>query len=352
MTGYDAGMRAPPSGPPELEPSTIVELCRRHYFEVVRAERLDGYQDATFRVETADGGRYVFKAAAEEPDGVALRFERRVLQHLEGEGWSGVPRIERARDGRRVVRAEHASGPLALRVLSWLDGVPLADLAAAPDDLLRELGGFLGRLDTALASLDLGEERRLEWDLARLDAQRPLAAWIEAASDRRLAESAIDDYLTRRRALLPRLRRGPIHNDANDHNVLVGPPQAAAGRRIGLIDFGDVVVTETVHELAVAMAYAGMGRRDPWSAALPVALGYDAARRLSDAELELLPGAVRARLALSVSMAAARRHEGTADAYALVSERAAWAALRRLGGLAPSVALDALREVSTRETPA
>ena len=61
-----------------------------------------------------------------------------------------------------------------------------------------------------------------------------------------------------------------IHNDANEHNVLV----ADDGAVTGLIDFGDVVWTARVCGLAVAGAYAMQGRPDPARAVVPVVRGY------------------------------------------------------------------------------
>jgi Ser/Thr protein kinase RdoA (MazF antagonist) len=65
------------------------------------------------------------------------------------------------------------------------------------------------------------------------------------------------------------LRHGVIHGDANDHNVL-----AERDRMTGLLDFGDMVHTAIVCELAVALAYAMLGERDPLAAAGAVIRGY------------------------------------------------------------------------------
>ena len=56
-----------------------------------------------------------------------------------------------------------------------------------------------------------------------------------------------------------------IHNDANEHNVLV----ADDGTVVGLIDFGDVVWTARVGGLAVAGAYAMQGQTRPGARGRP-----------------------------------------------------------------------------------
>ena len=50
-----------------------------------------------------------------------------------------------------------------------------------------------------------------------------------------------------------------VHQDLNDNNVVCD----AEGRVRGVIDFGDMGLTETCNNLAVALAYAFFGRPKP-----------------------------------------------------------------------------------------
>src|SRR4029079_11870368 len=77
-----------------------------------------------------------------------------------------------------------------------------------------------------------------------------------------------------------------IHNDANEHNVLVG----ADGTVTGLIDFGDVVYSARVCGLAIAAAYAMQGTADPARAVVPVVRGYHEVTPLRTDELRVLYG--------------------------------------------------------------
>src|SRR4029079_2431793 len=97
--------------------------------------------------------------------------------------------------------------------------------------------------------------------------------------------------------VLARLRDLPaqaIHNDANEHNVLVGDD----GRVSGLIDFGDVCRGPRVCGLAVACAYAMTPLEGPEREVLPLVAGYHEVAPLRPEELALLPDLVRARLAV------------------------------------------------------
>lgn len=53
--------------------------------------------------------------------------------------------------------------------------------------------------------------------------------------------------------------RSSVHQDLNDNNVVCD----AQGRVLGVIDFGDMSLTETCNNLAVALAYAFFGRPKP-----------------------------------------------------------------------------------------
>ena len=144
------------------------------------------------------------------------------------------------------------------------------------------------------------------------------------------------------------LPRGIIHNDANDYNVLVGDP-APAGRPVaGLLDFGDMVETWTVCELAVAIAYAIFGKEDPLAAACHLAAGYDRMRPLTEPELEALWSFTAIRLCTSVCLSAHRRTAEPDNLYLMVSEAPAWEALERMRAVHPRLAHYRLRAACGR----
>ena len=130
---------------------------------------------------------------------------------------------------------------------------------------------------------------------------------------------------------LPELGHLPhqvIHNDANEHNVLVGED----GRVTGLIDFGDVVYAPRVCGLAVAGAYAMQGQPDPARAIVPVVRGYHEVAPLREDELEVLFPLMRARLEMSVAMAERQYAAAPDNDYLLISQAGVREALQRLDG--------------------
>ncbi len=245
-------------------------IARELYGLDARATALPGELDLNFRLD-ADGSRYVLKL---HHAGADLALEDAVLEHLSAV--PGVPRLAgptSVLDGRTV------------RLLSWIDGVAWAQ---RPGDL-AELGREVARVDRALADFDHPQLMRPHrWDLRNAPG-------------------------------LPRLDQLPqqlIHNDANEHNVLVGEHG-----EIGLIDFGDVVHCPRVCGLAVAGAYAMQGFADPARAVLPLVRGYHEITPLTPPELEVLFLLMRARLELSVQMAAAQSAAAPENEYLLISQQ-------------------------------
>ena len=117
--------------------------------------------------------------------------------------------------------------------------------------------------------------------------------------------------------LFPELRRSVIHGDANDYNVLVDPRQQ---RVTGVIDFGDMVHSYTVGNLAVAAAYALLDKSDPLAAACSVVEGYNAEWMLTETELAALFGLIGLRLCLSACLAADQQQQRPDDEYLAISQ--------------------------------
>jgi Ser/Thr protein kinase RdoA (MazF antagonist) len=255
---------------------------------------------------------------------------------------AGVPvqSLVPARDGRELVDLGDPGPPWA-RLLTWIDGRPLATVAQPSLSLLGDLGEMMGRSATALLDVDVPAARRdFQWDVMR--SESVVAGNIGDVPDPARRELLERTLTALRERLVPRLsglRMSVIHNDANDHNVLV---DEAGEQLVGLLDFGDLVWSVTAHEAAVAATYVMFDRPEPLEALAAVAAGFDRTCRLTDDELDALPDLVLARVATSVAIAA-RQTRLDADPYLGISETPAWALLGRLDALPPGAARAAIR---------
>ncbi len=276
-----------------------------------------------------------------------VELECAALDHLAGLGIPGLPRVLRARDGRAAVTAELNGANQVVQVLSWLPGATWAATGPHPARAMGELGSLVARVDAGLESFaDPGIDRSLSWNLVRAAAARDLLPHVPDAERRDLAGVVLDRFAAEVEPRLAQLPWQPIHNDANDSNVLVGPD----GGVTGLIDFADLCRAPRVCGLAVACAYTVDVRSGPWTgtdavrALLPLVAGYHEVAPLDPLELELLPDLIRTRLALSVAMAGWQHGRDPANAYLLVSQDQVWALLRLLVAEDPRLTLCRLRD--------
>lgn len=288
-----------------------------------RAEALAGEYDHNFLL-TSDGAQHVLKVSPEGEDERLLQLQREAFRHLHG----NAPRMERAAaaGSQRFVRLQH-----------FVPGTLLAHVSHSAT-LLRDFGGALARMDKALLDFDHpAAHRELQWDLTRAGDLRPEIPLIADPRQRRLALGIIERVDLEVLPILGRLRQSVIHNDANDYNVVVQD-----GRVSGFIDFGDIVYTATVCELAIAAAYVMAGKDDPLGAAAHVVAGYDEVVPLTDAERRALFPLSLTRLAMSVIISAARKARDPGNAYYMVHESKAWQVLEQLADVPFDIAQDTL----------
>jgi len=205
-----------------------------------------------------------------------------------------------------------------VRLLTYLPGVPLAEIKPHTSGLLQDLGQKLGQLTRALVDFDHpAVHRDFHWDLAQgnriVNEYAPL---IEDAALRELVLKCRFEPETE-------LRRSVIHGDANDYNVLVDPDSMTVS---GLIDFGDMVYSYTIGDLAIAIAYVVLGEGDPHD----VIVGYTSECGLLDEEREALWPLVRLRLAMSVCIAAYQIRQEPENEYLRISQKAIEKTLPRI----------------------
>jgi 4-aminobutyrate aminotransferase-like enzyme/Ser/Thr protein kinase RdoA (MazF antagonist) len=323
---------------PESEAS---RLAREIFSLEVSAQSLPGEYDANFHLLSAPGREFVLKVMhpAREPSFVEMQCQAQ--QHLGKRApHLPVPRVCATPSGDGFAVAATSDGTKRLVcLLTFVPGTVLAKANPHSPELLRDLGKALGEMDVALADFwHPAARRQLKWDLSR-------ASWIQDHLDRigdstrrRLVERFLKLYESEVVPALPSLRRSIIYGDANDHNVLVSAPWPQPRRVVGLIDFGDMHYGLTVSEIAIAAAYAMLGRRDPLRAAAAIVAGYHSACPLNEEELRLLYALMAMRLAVSVVNSAYSKPLAPNDPYVTITEAPAWEALEKLAEIHPRFA--------------
>jgi Ser/Thr protein kinase RdoA (MazF antagonist) len=326
---------------PRFEPRTAAQIARDLYRLDAAASPLPGERDQNFLLETPSG-RFVLKVANAAEERSQLEAQNAALDHVERLGL--CPRVVRSVNGSAI---ERAPGGYLVRLLTWVPGVPLGTIPRHSSELLEDVGRRLGELDATLLDFDHPAiHRSFHWDLANgflVVAEH--SARVADAPLRALVERVTEQVERRDGARLGRLRRSAIHGDANDYNVLVteGADGRAPAHVAGLIDFGDLVHSYTIADLAIAAAYAVLDKPDPLAAAAAVAAGYHGARPIDDEELPALFGLVKLRLCASVCLAAYQQPARPSDEYLAVSQAPIRRTLPRLAAIEPELAEAELR---------
>jgi len=316
---------------PDIDAATAEAWAKDAYGIQAQATPLPGEVDRNFYLCGAGNHRYVFKIS---PIGVLPEIEGQiaVLTHLETTDVRDItPRIVRGIHGEELVEVESSTGDRFLtRITEFFEGVELAQCSADTTNLWHQLGTALGRLDVALQTFDHPSTRRHSvWDLARVLELEPLLDAV-APEHRPFVKTGLDRFRERVLPHLDQLRRSVIHNDANDYNVLVHESGPNDAELAGIIDFGDMLHTITVAELAIACAYSMLDRSDPWLVASRLTEGYEIQNALTPVERGLLPDLIVGRLCNSLLMSAQARLASPDDEYLTISERPAAALLKRL----------------------
>ena len=320
--------------PPQLGAQHAEALARTHYGKILEAHELGGERDRNFRMVAPDGSQFLLKISnpAEAVDIVHL--QNALLNHLRDRAPTlPVPRPVASVEGTYETPILLDDGrPSILRMLTFLPGTPLAQSPRTTTQR-QALGRCLARLDLALQDFSHpAAHHDLLWNVA---AAHRLSGMIDSIMDtqrRRQVRQFMDHYEAITLPALPPLRAQVIHNDFNLGNVLVQPGRT--DEVAAIIDFGDVMHSPLVSEIATATAYQLADGADPLLSAAEMIGAYHELLPLRPAEKAVLLDLVMARLVITVLITEWRAERYPENrAYILRNNGLAWAGLEHIARL-------------------
>ena len=334
---------------PQFTDSDILSCLNQHYNLAGSLKALPGYCDQNLILTVDNEQQFIVKVANIAEPKLELAMQNAAMEHLTSKHCA-VPAVCKSNQGQSIVEIVNAGGQVFfLRVLSFLPGqfYAQADTRMHNDMLWTDLGKFVGNIDNALSDFEhAGAYRYLDWDLAQGYRVCMSKKGLLDDTQRPLVEKYLRLYQTQTMPLISQLPQSIIHNDANDYNLLiddVNNPQKISG----LIDFGDMVYSQTVNELAIACAYALMGEKaasyDVIDTLKAIVSGYHQVRPLKDVELEVLFSLVAMRLCTTICNSALAIKNNPENEYLLVSVQPARELLEKLNTLNPYAVLCQLR---------
>ena len=332
---------------PNLTCEQACKVVQDEYGLVVTAEALPSERDQNFRLQAEDGRSFVLKIANGEEDRSFLEAQNQVMAKLREQKVAYCPQLMQTQSGSDFFEVDANESTYAGRLITWLSGEVLAHCQWQGTDLLCHLGACVAEVDDALKGFDHVAMHRgdFAWDLANATAVIDLHLdQVEDSGIRQQIDAVRENLAEYVEPRLLRLEQSVIHNDANDHNVIVQSPAIDRQQVVGLIDFGDMVHSYTVCGLAIAVAYAMLDKTDPLQAAMRIVEGYHVVRPLTEDELAVVFPMACGRLAVSVCMAAVQQRQRPDDPYLSVSQEPIKRTLQRLLEIHPRFAEFSFRE--------
>lgn len=289
---------------------------------------LVGESDYNFKIESGDEN-YLLKISRPFANEKQIHFQEEILQFIQSSDTTiNTPSIVKSILGELTVQIENEDGAIQhVRLLSWMEGRLWSKVNPHNKELLHSLGNEAARITKALSDFDHPlAHRYFEWDIAQgLWTSEYLSLFN---SEQRLIVSHFQKLFNCSQHLYTTLRKGIVHNDVNDNNIIVNDDLLHPKVK-SIIDYGDAIYTHVINDLAITIAYAIMDKPDPLASALPIVKGYHEVYPLNKYELEVLYILIGMRLVISVTKSAINREDEPENDYLQISEKAAWDVLEK-----------------------
>ena len=296
------------------------ELLWEHYeLSCERITALEGYDSQNYKLETLEHTRLLKIYAFSDGELEYLNEENRILLFLSADQAAYSKPIANSK-GDLLTLINYRGAKYILRLLTFLSGEFLSSEKHTMK-LIQDFGGFMAKLDMKLLSTRSHpiQNRIIRWDLQHVSMNRDRLSYIENPMDRNRILFYLDVFEEKISPHRYSLRRSIIHNDANDWNVLCRDEKV-----IGLIDFGDMVNSYLLSEVAIALTYVLMNKSNPGEVATWFLKSYNNILKLEKIELELLYYFIGARLCTSLINSAYTKRLKPESDYIGISEAGAW----------------------------
>ncbi len=275
---------------PDVDVTMAARLAEDLFGVVGETSELGSHQDRNFRIR-AERGSVVLKVANRSWGRTPLEAQNAALRHIAAaDAGFGAPVPIDGVDGHDLYEVEVGGDRIPVRLLTFVEGHPLATHDHLAPELVADLGRLAARTSLALASFDHpGLDRTVQWDLQI--AADVVAALLGSVADRSRQALVADRTAAageRLADVVDALRVQAIHGDVTDDNVVGRLDEAGRVRPDGVIDFGDLMRSWLVADLAVTCASVLRHTPDDPFAVLPAVRAFDELVPLDDADLAAL----------------------------------------------------------------
>ena len=311
------------SKPPEFRLSEIKNIVHEKFGLEVEAKILDSDRDQNlYLYDKKQNHRFVLKIFNPIESLDIINLQTNVLDHFQANRSRSIrtPKIIKSLDGQKFICIRKNNQKYILRLVSYISGDQLKNIKQK-DISYFTIGSFIGDLASILQSFS-GKyyERVFPWDISNIDFLLENHTFFTNKKRENIILHFANEYEQNVDPNKQFLRKSIIHNDCNNHNIIV----RNKSEEIGIIDFGDIVRSYNVVEPSVCIAYAVLGKKNPFKIVCDILRGYCSSSQLSELEIKLVIYFVCIRLCVSVTMAKMRSQNFPENKYLMVSNIKAW----------------------------
>ena len=308
--------------PPNFTNIDVNDILISHYKIKATSKLLFSDRDQNFLIKDSSGKKYILKISNPSESMDYLKLQSQTTFFIQSNDLD--LRVPNLIDD--IIPFKKDGIIYFIRLLKFIEGEFLKDIILNNNSYFK-LGEFLGRIDISLEKVDYKfKNSDFHWDVRSIDLTKSRLTFIDNENDKKTIRYFLDAYKSNVEINDLKLTKMFIHNDGNDHNILIDKN----GLFNGIIDFGDMVYSYRAAEPAICMAYVALVKGGSFSSMANILKGYHSKLPLNNIELEAITYISLMRLCISVTMAAWRTKLFPSNKYLLISQERAWNYLREM----------------------
>jgi Ser/Thr protein kinase RdoA (MazF antagonist) len=319
----------------------VLQDLQRHYNLTGTIKQLGCSPDISFRLVTSDAQKYLVKYLNKSMNWNDISFQHQVLDYLESfhaqQPFVFPYPMKRVDDGKRssvVEQTDENGEKYYLCVLNHIEGVLLSEFKYLHPSALFEIGKDIALFNKLLSSFPLSDDytRFCEWDLRKsydvCDQRKDTVKDVNYQN--KLMLVAFKNY----EIVLQHdnsLRHQLVHGDLADYNMIAEKGSLGRPKIKGIIDFGDVVESWLVGDLAICIVtLLSRKNQNLMSMIIPIIQGFCSVNQLNESELRCLWHLILLRSTLLYINVAASLENDPTNEYLLKEQEINHFVLERL----------------------
>ncbi|XP_029285457.1 hydroxylysine kinase-like [Cottoperca gobio] len=282
---------------PMLTPKQATDLTLQLYgVTITEISPLPSYIDQNFLMVDKEGTNFLLKIMNSEDSKNAIRLEVQTLSmsFLRQHGiptQTVIPNTTGQLMSMEEIDCGHGAQTYCVRLMTYLPGKTIAKSPVTIQDLYH-VGKMVASMDKALQqlvspNLDVLQNDAL-WSLSRIPLIECSLSVMDGNPLQKVIKAIIKQCKSHVQPKISSFRKGIIHGDTNDMNIIVTPVGNGRHEVSGVLDFGLLMNDCYVFEVAVTIAYMMLKSTSPLDVGGAVLAGWESIMMLNDDERDCL----------------------------------------------------------------